>query len=288
MPDPIGFTSSPPARAHDEDECIDPLLGGRSSTANQAGSEASRASNSAASKAQSSVSQEPPKLAPAVQQLIGNSRSNGTAQFVQNQKQATANTTAERTAHTPLQPNYHDAGVTADGSSFATVGLYYGRDPKSGVTEEIGTVSVQRGKQNEAQVTGVRLGIQNDDGDSITAELLTGHIAYGTHNKDGSEGANISFGVTLAGVEITKDVGDGKSATAGAAVGVAVELSAGTKDSDRDGKEEYCLRVAAPSLPFAVGGCVEEPADAALGWLNSTFGGGPAPFAAPPVVRKAP
>jgi hypothetical protein len=259
MPDPIRSATPSPIPAYQDAECVDPLLGGTSSATSQSGSEAAQGvcQSAQASKPESAAPRaEPAKLPPAVQSLVtSNSRPNAAAQFVQNQKQVAA-TTAERTAQTPLKPLYAAAGTTAD-SAYATAGVFYGRDPKSGVTEELGTVSAQIGAQTELQITGLRMGLQNENGDALGVEALSAQLGYGVHNKDGSTGFNISGGVTLIGVEGTQDQGDGNTTTTGVSVAAAFEASVGLKDADGDGKQELCARLALPGIPV-FGGCLEE------------------------------
>ena len=257
MPDPICSATPSPIPTHQDPECVDPLLGGSSSATSHSHSEAAQSVSrpAQAGKPPAAPRAEPAKLAPAVQSLVaGSSRPNSAAQFVQNQKQAAA-TTAERTAQTPLTRLYSAAGTTAD-SVYATAGLCYGRDPNSGVTEELGTVSAQIGAQNELQITGLRMGIQNENGDALGAEALSARVGFGIHNQDGSTGLNVGASATLIGVDGTQDQADGNTTAAGAGVAAAFEASVGVRDADHDGKSELCARVAVKPF-FSIGACAE-------------------------------
>jgi hypothetical protein len=85
--------------------------------------------------------------------------------------------------------------------------------------------------------------------------VLTANAHFGTHNADGSTGINAGGGATLVGAELTAG-SSGWSLTGGLGVGPTAGFSLGTRDSDHDGKTEYCGYVATPA--FSLGSCVEK------------------------------
>jgi hypothetical protein len=260
MPDPIRSATPSPIPTYQDAECVDPLLGGRSSVTSQPGAESAQGPGEAAvpSRGRTTAQRdEPRELPPAVKSLVArNGRPNSAAEFVQNRQQ-NANTIAERIAQSPVRLLKHDTGITADGSRYETAGLLYGHDPATGMSGELGVISAQEGAQNELQITGMRSSVQSQGGDSLSVEGFTVQEGWGIHNKDGSTGHNASVGATLVGTEGTVNAG-GNSITLGASIGATLEASVGTRDSDHDGKTEYCFRVAIPGAP-SIGACVEVP-----------------------------
>jgi hypothetical protein len=167
-------------------------------------------------------------------------------------KSSVGNNNAERVAQTPIELGHAETGTTANGSSFASAALLYGK--MGDLSLEVASCSVQAGAQTEAQCALFRVTRQDPAGGSETSEVLSAKLGTGTHNKDGSVGANVSAGAALYGFETTTSIGAG-SATLGVSAGPAIDVSYGVRDSDGDGALERCLRAGA----VAVGGdCVEE------------------------------
>jgi hypothetical protein len=167
------------------------------------------------------------------------------------------NSNAERVQQTPLRALNVDSGTTQHGERFATAALAYGRDPITGLVGEIGTASIQVGDRLEAQVAVGRISVASDDGSrTLSVEALSAHVSAGTHNKDGSEGVHASIGAVYAAAEATSSA-NGNSVTVGVSAGFSAEYSVGTRDSDGDGFDEYCMRLGAGPVTF--GACVEAP-----------------------------
>ncbi|MGC4090537.1 MAG: hypothetical protein QM756_22240 [Polyangiaceae bacterium] len=164
------------------------------------------------------------------------------------------NTNAERAAETPAELLHFDYGLTKNGSVFVSAALLYGKDSE-GTTVELGSLSAQLGAETEVQFAAARSS-QTIGKTTISAELLTGSVALGTLNKDGSVGVNVSKGYTVAGLEVTTTTG-GSSATFGMSRGDSAEVSSGTRDADGDGYAEWCMRYG--GTVKTVGGCIEDP-----------------------------
>lgn len=124
------------------------------------------------------------------------------------------------------------------------------------VTSRLLHGEIEVGKQTTA-----RVGLSNvawrsqDDRLDIAGDFLSGEIAAGEHNKDGSNGLNAGAMATAGGVEITRRFGSASSFTGGLSASVGAEASVGARDLDRDGDTEYCVR--ASLFFFTVGTCIE-------------------------------
>ncbi len=173
-------------------------------------------------------------------------------------QQPVGDNNAERAARTPAETFHVSAGWTGNNSYHVTAGLAYGFDSATGAVMELGGVSLQGGPQTEVQLTATRATIADEHGNSLSAEALTFQAGLGVHNKDGSQGYNVSLGATLVGAEGTADFGGG-SITLGASIGLTAEASSGVRDRDGDGARELCVRVAVPAVPISGGVCLEEP-----------------------------
>jgi len=144
-----------------------------------------------------------------------------------------------------------------DGDYYAGAFLLRGRDPKSGLEAELFSASIHQGEREHAVQAGMaRMGGSTDDGHfSARGEVFTAQAHAGFDNADGSTGFGASMGATVVAGEVTGTLGP-VSLTLGASVGATYGGSAGVRDSDHDGKNEYCARV-----DFGVGSiglCLED------------------------------
>jgi hypothetical protein len=150
------------------------------------------------------------------------------------------------------------AEAHAEGGDFyAGASLLSGRDPKSGLEAELFSASIHQGEREHAVQAGMaRMGGSTDDGHfSTRGDVFTAQAHAGFDNADGSTGFGASAGATIVGGEVTGTLGP-VSLTLGASVGATYGASAGVRDSDHDGKTEYCARV-----DFGVGSigvCLED------------------------------
>lgn len=88
---------------------------------------------------------------------------------------------------------------------------------------------------------------------TFSQRLLTAEGDIGTNNADGSQGAHIKAGGAIIAEELT--VKDGAvQVSIGADAGVGLEASSGTRDVDKDGNAEYCIR---GGSKVVVGACIE-------------------------------
>jgi hypothetical protein len=144
-----------------------------------------------------------------------------------------------------------------DGDYYAGAFMLRGRDPKTGLEVELFSASIHQAEGEGAVQAGMaRLGGSTDDGHfSARGEVFTAQAHAGLYNADGSTGFGASMGATIVGGEITGTLGP-VSLTVAASAGSTVGASIGVRDSDHDGKTEYCGRV-----DFGVGSvgvCVEK------------------------------
>ena len=131
-----------------------------------------------------------------------------------------------------------------------------GRD-RSGVEVEVFSASAHQDEHEQAIQAGMaRIGGSTDDLHfSARGEVFTAQAHVGDNNADGSTGLGASIGATVVGGELTGTLG-ALSLTGGASVGATYGASVGVRDSDHDGKTEYCGR-----LDFGVGSagaCLEK------------------------------
>jgi len=167
----------------------------------------------------------------------------------------------DSTCHAPeSEPGIRGPSAEAhgeDGDYYAGAFVLRGRDPKSGLEAELFSASIHQGEREHAvQVGMARMGGSTDDAHfSARGEVFTAQAHAGLDNADGSTGFGASMGTTIVGGEVTGTLGP-VSVTVGAAAGATVGASFGARDSDHDGKTEYCGRV-----DFGVGSvgvCVEK------------------------------
>jgi len=126
-----------------------------------------------------------------------------------------------------------------------------------GSRAELGTVSVQYGKDNDVQLVGARETIVVSHagyGLSITGEAGVVRANLGENNDDGSLGGNLGAGAELLGGEVTLDTPVG-SITGGLSVSASVSGSMGVRDADHDGEPEFCAKFSVPA--FTLGACIE-------------------------------
>jgi hypothetical protein len=165
---------------------------------------------------------------------------------------------AGRTSSRDGVSGYAESGVTSGGAHYAGAAALKGRDP-TGLELEVFTLSLQEGRQNEAQLGMARVGSATRNGSLAGAvEVFTAKANAGPHNSDGSRGLNVGAVATAVGLEGTWN-GDYLSVSAGASVGVGGEISLGKRDADHDGRAEYCLRVSGGALAFFTAGVCIEP-----------------------------
>ena len=167
---------------------------------------------------------------------------------------STALNNAQRTEERRGVAPYLSAGTAGGGETwYVGAALLKGRDA-SGAAIEFLSGSVQVGAQSEAQ-----LGFQRIAGNggvvSGSVETFTARANMGIHNDDGSLGWNVGAGVTAVGFEVT--IGEATSLTYGVGAGFGAGASLGARDSDGDGKTEFCGRASAG--PVTVGVCLEDP-----------------------------
>ncbi|HEX2669800.1 MAG TPA: hypothetical protein VHM25_02955 [Polyangiaceae bacterium] len=127
-----------------------------------------------------------------------------------------------------------------------------------GSSAEIGTASVEYGKDNDAQLVGARETLRLHRGGyslSVTGEALTARGNLGEHGDDGSLGGALGAGAELVGAEATLDTPLG-SITYGNSVSVSLSGSMGVRDADHDGKPEFCGKFSIPA--YTVGACIEQ------------------------------
>ena len=133
----------------------------------------------------------------------------------------------------------------------------YNGGMRDGTNAEVGTASVQWGKQNDAQLVGLRSTIAVNRGGyglSVTTDAGVIRANFGEDNDDGSVGGNIGSGVELAGGEATVTTPAG-SLTYGLSVSASLSGSMGVRDADHDGDPEYCAKFSIPAV--TLGACVE-------------------------------
>ncbi|WP_146652702.1 hypothetical protein [Labilithrix luteola] len=124
-----------------------------------------------------------------------------------------------------------------------------------GIEIELGSASIQVGRQSEVQAGAGRAGYHGE-GVSVAAEAFTASAQFGAENPDGSVGLNAGLSATAASVEATVKH-SGNSVTLGLAAGVGASGSVGVRDDDKDGKKEICARAAFEFV--IIGGCIELP-----------------------------
>ena len=142
------------------------------------------------------------------------------------------------------------------GDLYAGAFVLKGRD-RSGVEVEVFSASAHQGEHEQAVQAGMaRMGGSTDNLHfSARGEAFTAQARVGEQNADGSTGLGASIGATVVGGELTGTLGF-LSLTGGASIGATYGASVGVRDSDHDGKTEYCGR-----LDFGVGSagaCVEK------------------------------
>jgi hypothetical protein len=163
---------------------------------------------------------------------------------------------AERTRHQTSSEPYADAGLNASlDAAYAGVALIKNHDRRTGIDTEVFSASAQVGGQNEAQLGGLRLTKSGSWGE-IDVETLTARAHGGAHNDDGSTGVNSGAGATLLGIEGTLNLEGGNSVTLGAAFSKGSMVSVGSRDVDKDGRNEACFK--ASLLSVTVGACIED------------------------------
>lgn len=166
---------------------------------------------------------------------------------------AAANNNAQRSAARAAELGYAEAGVTSAGDSvFAGIALLKGEH--HGGTFEVASASAQVGAQSELQVAAARASLAFGGATTceLRADLPEAHL--GLHNPDSSEGVNVGGGLGGVTAECTM-TRSGNSLTLGLSASQSAEASVGVRDSDSDGRREYCARLAAQF--FVIGGCVE-------------------------------
>lgn len=168
-----------------------------------------------------------------------------------------ASTNASRTTQRDIHDGPHSAaGYTDDKKSVFVSAAAVKGSYSDGVEIELGSASVQIGRQHEAQIGAGRAGYHGEI-ISVAAEAFTASAQVGVENPDGSTGMNAGLSATAASIEATAKH-SGNSITAGLSLGAGASGSIGLRDDDRDGKPEACVRA---SFEFViVGGCIELPA----------------------------
>jgi len=153
------------------------------------------------------------------------------------------------------------SGAVPGGGSYRVAASLYRdevqRGPREGIVAEVGTVSVQYGKDNDVQLVGIRETLRMSRGGyglSLTNEVGVVRANLGEHNDDGSVGGNIGSGAEAFGGEATLDT-PAESLTGGLSVSMSVSGSLGVRDADHDGAPEYCAKFSVPA--FTLGACVE-------------------------------
>lgn len=153
------------------------------------------------------------------------------------------------------------AGAAAGGGSYRVAASALEQDMTIGPATshlDLGSVSVQYGKDNDVQVVLARRSMALSHGGygvSVIADAGTARANLGEHNDDGSIGGNIGAGVEALGAEATVDTPYG-SLTGGVSVSASLSGSIGVRDADHDGKPEFCAKFSIPA--FTLGACVEQ------------------------------
>jgi hypothetical protein len=148
------------------------------------------------------------------------------------------------------------------GGSYGVAGSLVKADIASGLLKgsnaELGTVSVQYGKDNDVQLVGARATVVVNGGAgyslSVTADAAVARANLGENNDDGSLGGNIGSGAELVGLEATINTPAG-SLTFGQSVSMSLSGSMGVRDVDHDGELEFCAKFSVPL--YTIGACVE-------------------------------
>ncbi len=166
---------------------------------------------------------------------------------------------AERTKQSEARGPTARVGTNSTGDvDYAEAALDNGRVRDGSGVVDFGSVYAQRGVQNEAGATALRVEV-GDDGSHIATKAFETEAHLGIHNPDGSRGVNAGATATLINAEVR--VSDGANeATLGIGVGWGAEGSIGLRDADDDGHDELCAR--ATVGPLAVGACIEPD-----GWM---------------------
>jgi hypothetical protein len=101
-----------------------------------------------------------------------------------------------------------------------------------------------------------RMEVKGEHADhTVVASGVDAFVGATTHNADGSTGARVGASASLEQVTWTGGDKRGDEITIGAAAGVGFDVSSGTRDVDKDGRKEYCLRAAIG--PVIAGACAE-------------------------------
>jgi hypothetical protein len=170
-----------------------------------------------------------------------------------------AESNAGRTSSRHGVSGYLQSGVTSGGDHYAGAAALKGREP-TGLELEVFTLSVQEGRQNEAQLGMARFGGSTPGGALAgSVDVFTAKANAGPRNSDGSHGFNAGAVATAVGFEATVTPVEWLSLTGGASLGLGGEVSFGKRDADADGKAEYCLRVAGGALAYYTAGICIEP-----------------------------
>lgn len=173
-----------------------------------------------------------------------------------------ATTDAKRgSARTDFAPRA-DAGVTSSGDSvYANASMLRGRDPQTGVEADLMRASARAGAQTDVSAGMASVGVSSENGGkSARLDVMTAQAGSGIRNPDGSTGFNVGATATAVGVEGTLESG-GWSATAGISISKGFAASIGTRDQDRDGAGELCVRVSGGVglVGATLGVCAENP-----------------------------
>ena len=155
------------------------------------------------------------------------------------------------------------SGAVPGGGSYRVSGSLMKGEVTSGLLKgsnmEVGTASVQYGKDNDVQLVAKRATVVvNGDGAyglSVTGDAGVVRANLGENNDDGSLGGNIGSGAELVGLEGTLNTPVG-SVTYGQSVSMSLSGSMGVRDRDHDGKPEFCAKFSVPM--YTVGACVEQ------------------------------
>jgi hypothetical protein len=106
-----------------------------------------------------------------------------------------------------------------------------------------------------ASVVEVEVSWTDPLGSSTTVSVRGGsaEVDIGSNNVDGSTGAHVKVGGAALAPELTMKSG-AQQLSVGVDAGAGFEASSGTRDIDRDGNREYCLRGGAK---LVLGACIE-------------------------------
>ena len=174
----------------------------------------------------------------------------------------TATASAGSSSSSSTQWLMTSSGAVPGGGSYRVAASIMKDEVTSGLFQgssaEIGSASVQFGKDNDARLVGARETLQLHRGGysfSITGEALTARGNVGEHGDDGSLGGSLGAGAELIGAEATLNTPMG-SITYGNSVSVSLSGSMGVRDADHDGKPEFCGKFSVPA--YTVGACVEQ------------------------------